>query len=227
MLKPIVLSLKVASISTVLALLIGIPLAYLLANKDFRGKTLLETLVTLPLVLPPTVIGYGLLIFFGRNSVLGRALNDVFGIQIVFTVIGAIIAAAVVALPLMIQSVKSSFENIDPIYEKSASTLGANKLKVFFTIILPLSWTGILSGLVMAFARSLGEFGATLMIAGNIPGKTQTIPLAIYSAVETGNNEMANKLVLLMTLFSFLVIWLLNQWLKKKHYIKMMREEKC
>lgn len=227
MLQPVLLSLKVASIATVFAMIIGIPLAYLLTNKDFKGKTLLETLLTLPLVLPPTVIGYGLLILFGRNSLLGRMLKDMFGIQVVFTVTGAVIAAIVVALPLMIQSVKSAFGNLDPIYEKSAATLGSNKFKVFFTIILPLSWTGIVSGLVMSFARALGEFGATLMIAGNIPGKTQTTPIAIYSAVETGNKEMANRLVIIMTLFSFLVIWLLNQWLKKKHYIKMMREEKC
>ncbi|MBU5676771.1 molybdate ABC transporter permease subunit [Alkaliphilus sp. MSJ-5] len=227
MLNPVLLSLKVASIATVFAMLIGIPLAYSLTNKDFKGKTLLETLLTLPLVLPPTVIGYGLLILFGRNSLLGRMLKDLFGIQVVFTVTGSIIAATVVALPLMIQSVKSAFGNLDPIYEKSAATLGSNKFKVFFTIILPLSWTGIVSGLVMSFARALGEFGATLMIAGNIPGKTQTIPIAIYSAVETGNKEMANRLVIIMTLFSFLVIWLLNQWLKRKHYIKMMREEKC
>lgn len=227
MLQPVLLSLKVASIATVFAMIIGIPLAYLLTNKDFKGKTLLETLLTLPLVLPPTVIGYGLLILFGRNSLLGRMLKDMFGIQVVFTVTGAVIAATVVALPLMIQSVKSAFGNLDPIYEKSAATLGSNKFKVFFTIILPLSWTGIVSGLVMSFARALGEFGATLMIAGNIPGKTQTTPIAIYSAVETGNKEMANRLVIIMTLFSFLVIWLLNQWLKKKHYIKMMREEKC
>lgn len=227
MLKPVLLSLKVASIATIFALLIGVPLGYILTHKNFRGKTILETLITLPLVLPPTIIGYGLLIAFGRNSPLGRILKNHLGIQVIFTPVASIIAATVVALPLMIQSIKSTFGNLDPIYETSAATLGSNKIKTFFTIILPLSWTGLVSGIVMSFARSLGEFGATLMIAGNIPGKTQTIPIAIYSAVETGNNELANKLVLTMTFFSFIVIFLLNQWLRKKHYIKMMSEEKC
>lgn len=227
MFKPVLLSLKVASISTVFSLLLGIPLGYVLAHGEFRGKTLLETLVTLPLVLPPTVIGYGLLLLFSRSSFLGIGLEKFFGIKIVFTITGSIIAATVVALPLMVQSIKSTFGNLDPIYEMSAATLGSNKIKVFFTIIVPLSWTGIISGLVMAFARSLGEFGATLMISGNIPGKTQTIPIAIYSAVEMGDRVLANKLVTIMTLFSFFVIFLLNYWLKRKHYIKAMREEKC
>jgi len=225
MLQPIYLSLRVATIATILSLVIGTSFAYLLAHKRLKGITLIETLLTLPLVLPPTVIGYGLLILFGRNTIFGRFLYNNLGIQVVFTTTGAIIAATVVALPLMYQSIKAAFANIDPIYERAAATLGAGRIKIFFTITLPLAWTGILSGTVLAFARALGEFGATLMIAGNIPGRTQTIPLAIYFAVETGNKALANKLVALMTTFSFIVIFVLNLWLKKKHYISLMREE--
>ena len=225
MLQPIYLSLRIALISTTLSLIIGSGMAYLLTHRQMKGRAILETLITLPLVLPPTVIGYGLLILFGRNAPLGRFLYQYFGLQVVFSTTGAVIAATVVALPLMYQSIKAAFSNIDPIYERAAATLGAGRIKIFFTIILPLAWTGILSGTVLAFARALGEFGATLMIAGNIPGRTQTIPLAIYFAVETGNTSLANKLVALMTIFSFLVIFLLNIWLKKKHYITIMREE--
>lgn len=225
MLQPILLSLRIAFISTVITLIIGSSLAYFTTHKQIKGMVAIESLLTLPLVLPPTVLGYGLLILFGRRSFLGSILYDYFGVQIVFSPVGAIIAATVVALPLMYQSVKAAFSNIDPIYERAAATLGAGELKIFFTIILPLAWTGILSGVVLSFARALGEFGATLMVAGNIPGRTQTIPLAIYFAVETGNTDLANKLVVIMTIFSFAVIFILNSWLKKKHYLTIMREE--
>lgn len=225
MLQPILLSLRIALISTIIALIIGASLAYFTTHKQLKGTVILESLLTLPLVLPPTVIGYALLILFGRRSFLGNILYDYFGVQIVFSTTGAIIAATVVALPLMYQSVKAAFSSVDPIYERAAATLGAGELKIFLTIILPLAWTGLLSGIVLAFARALGEFGATLMVAGNIPGRTQTIPLAIYFAVETGNTDLANKLVAIMTIFSFAVIFILNTWLKKKHYITIMREE--
>lgn len=227
MLAPVILSLRVALIATLISLIIGTFLSYIFATYDFWGKSILETLFTLPLILPPTVLGYVLLIVFGRRRFLGRFLAEQFGIQVVFTPLAAIIAATIVSLPLMIQSIKSSFNSIDPVYQKAASTLGSGKLKVFFTITLPMAWPGIISGIVLGFARSLGEFGATLMIAGNIPGLTQTIPTAIYSAVETGNMELANRLVLIMTLSSFLMILFLNTWLQKKHYIGRIKDEKC
>ncbi len=219
MLAPVILSLRVALIATFFSLIIGTFLSYIFANYHFWGKSILETLFTLPLILPPTVLGYLLLIVFGRRRFLGEILAEQFGIQVVFTPLAAIIAATIVSLPLMIQSIKSSFNSIDPVYQKAASTLGSGKFKIFFTVTLPMAWPGIVSGIVLGFARSLGEFGATLMIAGNIPGLTQTIPTAIYSAVETGNTELANRLVMIMTIISFLLILFLNTWLKKKHYI--------
>lgn len=225
MLPPILLSLRIAFISTAITLLAGVSLAYLTTHRHVKGMAVIESLLTLPMVLPPTVLGYALLILLGRRSFLGSMLHDYFGVQIIFTPAAAIIAATVVALPLMYQSVKAAFSSIDPIYEKVAATLGAGELKIFLTITLPLARTGILSGVVLSFARALGEFGATLMVAGNIPGRTQTIPLAIYFAVETGNIDLANKLVAAMTIFSFAVIFLLNTWLKRKHYITIMREE--
>lgn len=225
MLQPIVLSVKVASISTIITLFLGILLAYIIIYKDFRGKHILESLITLPLVLPPSVIGYILLLILGKNGMIGSTVYKIFGIRIIFTWIAAIVASVIVTLPLMYQSIKSSFTNIDPIYRDTAETLGASEIKIFLTILLPLSITGILSGLILSFCRSLGEFGATLMVAGNIPGKTQTIPLAIYFAVESGNTVYANKLVFIMVVFSFLVIWIVNYLLKKKHYIEVSRRK--
>ncbi|AKL94872.1 molybdenum transport system permease protein ModB [Clostridium aceticum] len=226
MLSTILLSLKIAFIATFITFILGTAISYLLIKKDFIGKAQLETLLTLPMVLPPSVVGYGLLILFGRSGFIGKRLYDYFGVQIVFTAAGAVIAATIVSLPLMVQSVKAAFSNVDPVYERVAESLGSGKLKVFLTVTLPLSWTGIVGGVMLAFARALGEFGATLMIAGNIPGKTQTIPLAIYFAVETGDYITANQLMLFMILFSFFIIGVTNHWVKKKHYIEMMRAEK-
>ena len=151
-----------------------------------------------------------------KNPEVGKIA---FGEQIVFTWIGAVISACVVSLPLMYQNAKSAFISIDPIYEKAAETLGSSEWKIFRTVTLPLAWPGIISGVILSFARAIGEFGATLMIAGNIPGKTQTMPTAIYFAVESGNTDMANSLVLIMVIFSFSVIFVLNMWLKRKNYI--------
>lgn len=227
MLKPILLSLKIAFITTFINLVIGVIISYFFVYKDFKGKSLLESIITLPMVLPPSVTGYMLLTLFGRNGPIGNFLFKTFNTSIIFTWIAALIAAIVVTFPLMYQSIKTSFSNVDPILYKAAETLGANKLKVFFTIIIPLSIQGIITGIVLTFARALGEFGATLMIAGNIPNKTQTIPLAIYFATESGDEVTANILVLIMTLFSFSIIFLLNQFKKKNHYLEKMRYEKC
>jgi molybdate transport system permease protein len=217
-LSPIIISLKVAFIATLLTLAAGILLARIFTRYEFKGKDILEALVLLPMVLPPSVTGYGLLILFGKRGFIGRLLYENFGMSIIFTWTAACIASAVVAVPLMYQSCKAVFINIDHVYENAARTLGANERKIFWKIVIPLAWPGIISGIVLSFARSLGEFGATLMVAGNIPGKTQTIPVAIYYAVEGGDKRTANILMLIVVLFSFTLIFGLNLWLKKKNY---------
>lgn len=207
-------------IATVMAAFFGVFFAFFLNKKKVWGKNIWETLLILPMILPPSVMGYLLLILFGKRGVIGSFLLENFGIQIVFTWGGAVIAAFIVALPLMYQNVKAGFLSVDPIYEQVARTLGSSEFKVFRTVTLPLAKPGIISGIILTFARALGEFGATLMIAGNIPNKTQTIPTAIYYAVESGNTEMANTLVLIMTVFSFLLIFVLNRWLGQNNASK-------
>ena len=215
---PILLSLKVATIATLLALITGGYFAYLFTKKKIPFRNFWETLIILPLVLPPSVTGYILLYLFGKRGPLGAFLLNHFDLQVVFTWGACVIASSVVALPLMYQNAKAAFMSVDPAYERAARTLGSGEVKIFFTVLLPLSYPGIVSGLALTFARALGEFGATLMLAGNIPNKTQTIPTAIYYAVQAGNAPLAQKLVLLMTLFSFLLILLMNLWLKRKNY---------
>ncbi len=210
---PIFLSLKIAALSLLFISLTGLPLARLLSRKEFKGKTLLESLITLPLVLPPSVLGYGLLMLIGKNGPIGQLLAQ-FNLTLVFTWGAAVLASIVVAFPLMYQSAKAAFLSVNPNYEKSARTLGSSESKIFFTITLPLAWPGLMAGLVLSFARALGEFGATLMVAGNIPGKTQTIPLAIYFAVNSGDKATAQTLVILITIFSFIVIYGVNRWTK-------------
>lgn len=217
-LSPIYLSLKVAFSAVIIVICFSIPVAGFMAKREFYGKNIIESILTLPLVLPPSVIGFVLLYIFGKNGPLGKLIEQLFQIQIVFSLVGAIIAAAVVSFPLMYQSVKASIESVDRKLENAARTLGAGEIRIFFTITLPLAWNGFIAGSVLAFARSLGEFGATLMIAGNIPGKTQTMPLAIYFASESGKDKEAWILVLIMTVFSFFVIYGLNKWGKgQKH----------
>jgi len=215
MLDPIFLSLKVSLIASCFVFVVGLATARITARNVFAGKDVVESLFMLPMVLPPTVLGYGLLVLIGKRSALGGLLMDM-GIQLIFTWWAAVLASAVVAFPLMYQSAKAAFTSIDLSLEHAARTLGSGEFRIFFHITLPLAWPGILAGLILSFARALGEFGATLMVAGNIPGKTQTIPLAIYSAVETGDNEIAQKLVLVITLVSFLTVFWLNRWLRKK-----------
>lgn len=219
MLSPILLSLKIAAIATAVSFLLGVFFAYILNKKRIPGKSIWETLLILPMVLPPSVMGYLLLIAFGKRGIIGAFLLETFHVQIVFTWVAAVIASSIVSLPLMYQNAKSAFVSLDPVYEKAAQTLGSSEWKIFLTVVFPLAWPGIISGIALSFARAIGEFGATLMVAGNIPGKTQTIPTAIYFAVESGNTGMANRLVLIMTIFSFLLILTLNAWLKKRNYI--------
>jgi len=213
---PIILSLKVAVSAVIIVVITGVPLAGFMARRSFPGKDILEAFFTLPLVLPPTVVGFILLWLFGKRGPLGQFLAATFDVTVVFSIAGAIIAAAVVSFPLMYQSVKAAVESVDQTLENAARTLGKGELTVFFTITLPLCWPGIVSGFVLSFARSLGEFGATLMIAGNIPGRTQTMPIAIYMASESGRDDIAFVLVAIMTVFSFLVIFGVNRWSKRQ-----------
>jgi molybdate ABC transporter, permease protein len=213
--SPIILSLKVAFTAIVFVVCLGVPIAGFMAKREFWGKDLLESAITLPLVLPPSVVGFFLLFLFGKNGPLGIFLERYFHYQVVFSLTGAVIAAAVVSFPLMYQSLKPAIESVDENLEKAARTLGAGEFKIFLTITFPLARNGFIAGCVLAFARSLGEFGATLMIAGNIPGRTQTMPLAIYFASEAGDMHKASVLVLIMTVFSFLVIYGLNLWRRK------------
>lgn len=217
-LSPIIISLKVALVSTIFTLIVGVFLARIFTKYEFKGKDFLEVLVILPMVLPPSVTGYGLLILIGKRGFIGKYLYSYFGITLVFTWAAACLAASIVALPLMYQSCKAAFLNVNHIYENAARTLGASENRIFWKITLPLAWPGVVSGIVLSFARALGEFGATLMVAGNIPGKTETIPVAMYFAVEGGDTRTANILMGIVVVFSFILIFSLNSWLKNKHY---------
>lgn len=190
------LSLKVALWATAIDLVLGIALGWVLARKRFPGRELLDALLTLPMVLPPTVLGYYLLVVIGRNGPLGGWLQAAFGINLIFTWQAAVIAAAVVALPLVLKGARSAFETVDPQLEQAARVLGVSGPGVFLRVTLPLAWRGVLAGTLLAFARSMGEFGATLMVAGSIPGKTQTLSIAVYEAVQAGRDDTANLLVL-------------------------------
>ncbi|ASN07259.1 molybdate ABC transporter permease subunit [Virgibacillus necropolis] len=209
---PLILSLKIASIATCIVLVFGILFARLVARNQFPGKRIIESVLMLPLVLPPTVIGFGLLYMFGKNGPIGSFLLQTFDFQIVFTWIGAVIAATVVSFPLMYQSASAAFQTYDSNIENAAYTMGGSKWRVFWTISFPLAWPGLLAGLVLTFARALGEFGATLMIAGYIPNKTDTIPIAIYFAVESGNTDKAVFWVISMLIIGFSAILWLNWW---------------
>jgi molybdate transport system permease protein len=191
---PIFLSIRVATLSTIFAGVLGVGLAWLLTRTRFPGRTLLESVVVLPLVLPPTVVGFYLLLFFGRTGPLGTWLEAA-GLEIVFTWRAAVIAATVASLPLVVKAVQAAFETVDPKIEAAARTLRP-AASVFLTVTLPLAWRGILAGLILAFARGMGEFGITLMLAGSIPGRTQTLPLAIYDAVQANDLAQANALAL-------------------------------
>ncbi len=195
---PLWLSLRVASLATLLVLLAGIPLAWLLARHNFPGKELLAALASLPLVLPPTVLGYYLLVALGNQSPVGRWLAQM-GWPLVFTWRGAAIAASVAAFPLLLQTARAGFESVDPRLEAVARTLGRSNFYIFWRVTLPLAWPGLLAGVALTFARALGDFGATLMVAGNIPNRTQTMPIYIYDLVQANKMGEANLMVLLMT----------------------------
>jgi molybdate transport system permease protein len=206
--SPIRLSLQVSLLSGILTALIGVCVARWMSRRSFKGKTLLETAFMLPLVLPPTVVGFLLLVVLGRKSWLGRLIEWLFAAPIVFTWWAAVIAATVVAFPLVYQTMKVGFASVDRDLEDAGRSIGANEWQVFRYITLPLTFRSLISAYILGFARSLGEFGATLMIAGNIPGKTQTIPTAIYVAVDAGNAPMAWAWTGSMIVISFLMLLL-------------------
>ena len=205
-LSALFLSVRVAAVATFLNALIGIPLAWVLARRRFWGRSFLDLAVTLPLVLPPTVTGYYLIVVLGRRGWLGAPLHALTGWTVAFTWYAAVIAATVMALPLLVRTARAAIEAVDRDLEKAAYTLGRSEWRTALEVTLPLARNGILAGLVLAFGRALGEFGATLMLAGNIPGRTSTVPLAIYTAVQTGETEEAVLLVAALTALSCVVL---------------------
>jgi molybdate transport system permease protein len=216
LLIPLQLTLRVASLATLVALVLGVFAAFVLHRFRFPGRDVLDALLTLPLVLPPTVLGYYLLVVVGRNSMLGRWMEEALGISLVFTWQGAVVAASVVAFPLVFKSARSALENVNIKYEDTARSLGCRECQVFIRVSFPLAWRGIMAGTMLAFARAMGEFGATLMLAGNLPGKTQTMSLAVYSAVQTGNYALANTLVIIISLVCVIILWTTGKLLKPK-----------
>ncbi|MHA2707855.1 molybdate ABC transporter permease subunit [Vibrio owensii] len=214
--QALMLSLKVGAYAVVWLIPLGVALAWLLSRKEFIGKSILDSLIHLPLVLPPVVIGYLLLISLGRQGVLGNWLYEHFGLVFSFNWKGAVIACIVVALPLMVRSVRLSLDNVDPKLEHAASTLGASPFKVFLTITLPLAIPGIITGTMLSFARSLGEFGATISFVSNIPGETQTIPLAMYNFIETPGAEMEAARLCIISIILALSTLMISEWLNRK-----------
>ena len=209
--SPLWISLKTAFLATIITSIIGIFISYKMANYKGRGRGLIDGIFTLPLILPPTVIGFFLLLLCGKNGFVGKIFMN-FNKNIIFSWSATVIAATVVAFPMMYRTCRSAFEQIDKNMISAARTLGLSETKIFFKIAMPLAWPGIIGGLVLSFARALGEFGATLMIAGNIPGKTQTMPVAIFFAVEGGDMNKAMLWVLIIVAISFIMIFLLNYW---------------
>ncbi|MGG3469416.1 molybdate ABC transporter permease subunit [Neobacillus pocheonensis] len=203
---PVKLSIEIAVVSGFIVLVLGLFLGHFMAKIRFKGKTVLETIFLLPLVLPPTVVGFLLLVVFGKQSPVGQFIEWVFKQPVVFTWWAAVIAAVIVAFPLMYQSAKTGFDGVDGEVEDAARVDGANRFQVFLFVAVPLAWKSIVSGGILSFARALGEFGATLMFAGNIPGKTQTTPTAIYVAIDSGNMHMAWLWVLCMIGISFFML---------------------
>lgn len=217
MLAPLWLTLKIALLATLLAGAVGIALGWWMAQRRFAGKHFVDALLMLPMVLPPTVLGYYLIVVIGRNGVLGQYLDRWFGINLMFTWQGAVIAASLVSLPLIYKAARAAFEDVDGRFLHAARTLGAGEAEIFLRIALPLAVRGIAAGLMLAFARAMGEFGATLMIAGNLPGKTQTLSIAIYDAVQAGNDAQALWLTLVISVVCVVVLVVSGRMLQARH----------
>ncbi|CAM5787966.1 molybdate ABC transporter permease subunit [Rhizobacter fulvus] len=200
------LTLKVAAWATAINLVLGVAAGWLLARRRFPGREFVDAVLTLPLVLPPTVLGYYLLVVIGRRGWLGGWLEQHLGIHLIFTWQGAVIAATIVAFPLVLKAARTAFEAVDPQLENAARVLGLGEWALFCRVTLPLAWPGILAGTLLVFARSLGEFGATLMVAGSIPGRTQTLSVAVYEAVQAGQDDTANLLVAITSVTCIVVL---------------------
>lgn len=209
--SPLYISLKTSLTATILTTIIGIIISYKMANYTGRYKNLIDGILTLPLILPPTVVGFFLLLIIGKNGPIGMFLDN-FDINLIFSWVATVISAIVVSFPMMYRTSRSAFEQIDSNMIYAARTLGLSEKEIFFKIAIPLSYPGIIAGIILAFARALGEFGATLMIAGNIPGKTQTMPVAIFFAVESGQIDIAMIWVMIIIGISSFMIVILNYW---------------
>ena len=213
---PLVLSLQVSSLATAVALVVGMALGWVFARSRFPGRSVLQAACMLPLVLPPTVIGYAILVAMGRQSVLGSWLREHFDYSIIFNWHGAVVASALVALPLVLMSASAAFAGVDRTLEAAARTLRQSRWSVFLRVTLPLAWPGILAGTLLAFARAMGEFGASLMVAGSIPQKTQTASMAIYDAVQAGQDDLAQSLVLITSALSMAVLVMANRYFARR-----------
>lgn len=209
--SPLIISMKTAVLSTLLTSIVGIPVSYVLARYKGKLRGFIDGVLTLPLVLPPTVVGFFLLLIFGKNGFIGQALAKI-NINIIFSWSATVIAATVVSFTMMYRTTRAAFEQIDNNMILAARTLGLSEFKIFYKIAIPLAFPGIIAGIILSFARAMGEFGATLMIAGNIPGKTQTMPLAIFFAVEGGHMDKAIAWVAIITAISIIMILILNYW---------------
>ncbi len=213
---PVWLSLQLSAVALVLTACAGILAAHFMARHDFRGKDILEGLLLLPLVLPPVVTGYVLLLLIGRRGPVGAWLEHSFDVRLIFTPAAAVLAASIVAFPLMYQSAKAAFLSLNPFWQDAARSLGASPMRVFWTITLPLAWPGLAAGAVLTLARALGEFGATIMVAGNISGRTTTMPLAIYTAAEGGDLRIAGIYSALLGALNLVFLIALNHWTRRQ-----------
>lgn len=208
---PLYLTLWISLVSTAIVIVIGTPLSWLLARKRFWGRNLIDAVLMQPLVIPPTVLGYYLLVLFGRKRPIGEFFEQQLGLQIAFTWRGAVIAAAVASIPLFVKPARAAIEGVDTALEDVARLLGRSELSILRTVTLPLAWRGLVAGTVMAFARAMGEFGATLMVMGNIPGRLQTVSIAIYDSWQAGDLARANVLVLIVTASSIVLLWTVSR----------------
>ena len=213
---PVQLSLRVAALATLISLVLGVLLGWAFHRLRFPGKELLDSLLSLPMVLPPTVLGYYLVVLLGRKGFLGNWLEETFGLTLIFTWQGAVIAAAVFSFPLIFKSARAALDGVERKYEDAARTLGYPEWRIFLCVCLPLAGRGILAGTMLAFARAMGEFDATLMIAGNLPGRTQTLSLAVYSATQAGQDNLATQLVVLISVLCTLILWISGRLLTPK-----------
>lgn len=212
MVELILLSIKVATVATLINIPIAIYIGWLIGRKNIKGKVILETVISLPLALPPVVTGYFLLILVGRESAFGQISQFLFGTDIVFTWVASAIAASVVSFPLMVRAIIVAMQGVDITLERSARSLGAGPIRTFILITLPLCYNGLVAGILLGFVRAIGEFGATIVVAGNIPGRTQTIPLAIYSKVQLGKDSEAMNLIIVSTILAIITL-IIHHWL--------------